>query len=58
MAITLPAALRVCEKSPWRSNVVGTVVIEGAAFRFRYSSQLTKKNVLSLLIGPPIEAPN
>ena len=29
--MTLPAALRVCEKSPWRSSNVGTVVMDGCA---------------------------
>jgi hypothetical protein len=55
--MTLPAAFRVCEKLPWRSSNVGTVVMDGEPLRLRYSSQFTKKNVLSLLIGPPNEAP-
>ena len=45
-------------KSPMRSIAVGTVSICASPLLRRKPSQLAKKNVEFLRIGPPREAPN
>src|SRR4051794_30737332 len=49
----------LCEKSPARSAAVGsTCPVFVVALRSRRDSHEKKRNVLSLIIGPPTLAPN
>src|ERR1051326_7222619 len=45
-------------KIPSLSGSVGTLAVCGAAFTSRELCQLPKKNVRSLITGPPMVAPN
>ena len=56
--MNVPLAVRRSLKSPFRKACGGTVAILGSLRRNRYSSQLKKKNVRFLTMGPPTEAPN
>ncbi len=49
--------LRRSEKSPARLSAVGTVEIVVSLVNWPVRSQVTKKKVFSLRIGPPNEAP-
>src|SRR6267154_1031638 len=56
---SVPANVGPAEKSPKRSAAVGTVTVSPEVpRRMRSPSYVTKKNVLSLRIGPPSVAPN
>src|SRR5579872_2722235 len=52
-----PLTLKVCEKSPWRCNAVGTVNLYVVGVRWRRPSKLKNQNNLFLITGPPTARP-
>src|ERR1700757_1221420 len=58
MVIGLPAWSVRPLKSPFLSAAVGTLVVNTCPCRSRKLSQLKNQKVLSLIKGPPADAPN
>src|SRR5438552_13647952 len=58
MVIGLPAWSVRAVKSPFLSAAVGTLVVNTCPCRSRKLSQLKNQKVLSLIRGPPADAPN
>src|ERR1022692_2365285 len=57
MGTSFPALLRRSEKSPARLSAVGTVEMVVSLVNWPVRSQVTKKKVFSLRMGPPQDAP-
>src|SRR4026209_2721647 len=57
MSTGWPVVLRRSEKSPARFSNVGTVDVMVSLVNWLVRSHVAKKNVLSLRIGPPNDAP-